>query len=71
MPCPARISRNSVSRRDLLLQLGSGFGSLAVAHLLSQDGLLAEPTVASAGGNTALNGGLHHRAKVNAWSNCS
>ena len=55
---------NPVSRRDLLLQLGSGFGSLAVAHLLSQDGLLAEPTVASAGGNAALNGGLHHRAKV-------
>jgi len=55
---------NPVSRRDLLLQLGSGFGSLAVAHLLTQDGLLAEPTVASAGGNAALNGGLHHRAKV-------
>jgi hypothetical protein len=55
---------NPVSRRDLLLQLGSGFGSLAVAHLLSQDGLLAGPTVASAGGNAALNGGLHHRAKV-------
>jgi len=55
---------NPVSRRDLLLQLGSGFGSLAVAHLLSQDGLLAEPTVASAAGNAALNGGLHHRAKV-------
>jgi len=55
---------NPVSRRSLLLQLGSGFGSLAVAHLLTQDGLLAEPTVASAGGNAALNGGLHHRAKV-------
>ncbi|HEX4073412.1 MAG TPA: DUF1501 domain-containing protein [Planctomycetaceae bacterium] len=55
---------NPVSRRDLLLRLGSGFGSLAVAHLLSQDGLLAGPTVASAGGNAALNGGLHHRAKV-------
>ena len=51
-------------RRDLLLQLGSGFGSLAVAHLLSQDGLLAGPTVASAGGTAALNGGLHHRGKV-------
>jgi hypothetical protein len=48
----------------MLLQLGSGFGSLAVAHLLTQDGLLAEPTVASAGGNAALNGGLDHRAKV-------
>jgi uncharacterized protein DUF1501 len=55
---------NPVSRRDLLLQIGSGFGSLAVAHLLSQDGLLAGPTVAPAGGNAALNGGLHHRAKV-------
>jgi Protein of unknown function (DUF1501) len=57
-------SGNPVSRRDLLLQLGSGFGSLAVAHLLSQDGLLAGPAVASPGGNADLNGGLHHRAKV-------
>jgi hypothetical protein len=55
---------NPVSRRELLLRLGSGFGSLAVAHLLTQDGLLAEATVASAGGSADLNGGLHHRAKV-------
>jgi hypothetical protein len=64
MPFSREDFRNPVSRRDLLLQLGSGFGSLAVAHLLSQDGLLAEPTVASGQGNAAFNGGLHHRAKV-------
>jgi hypothetical protein len=64
MPLTCENFRNPVSRRNLLLQLGSGFGSLAVAHLLSQDGLLAESTVASGQGRSALNGGLHHRAKV-------
>jgi hypothetical protein len=34
-------TRHSVSRRDFLRQGGLGFGTLALAHLLSQDGLLA------------------------------
>ena len=71
MPLAGEIFGNSVSRRNLLLQLGSGFGSLALAHLLRQDGLLAGPSVASGHGDPALNGGLHHRGKSNAWSSCS
>jgi hypothetical protein len=49
----------NLSRRDLLLNLGSGFGSLALAHLLGRNELRAEPAAAS-----DLNGGLHHRARV-------
>ncbi len=49
----------NLSRRDLLLNLGSGFGSLALAHLLGRNELRAEPAAAG-----DLNGGLHHRARV-------
>src|SRR5579883_2740639 len=49
-----------VSRRVLLLRLGGGLGGIALAHLLGQDGLLAD-TQAS---RKDLNGGLHYRAKV-------
>ncbi len=49
----------SLTRRDLLLNLGSGFGSLALAHLLGRNDLRAEPAAAG-----DLNGGLHHRARV-------
>jgi hypothetical protein len=49
-----------VSRRELLWRLGGGLGGIALAHLLGQDGLLADtPTP-----RKDLNGGLHHRAKV-------
>ncbi len=51
------------SRRDLLLQLGAGFGGMALAHLLGSGELQAEPFVASTP-PADLNGGLHHRAKV-------
>ena len=51
------------SRRDLFLQLGAGFGGMALAHLLGSGELQAEPFVASAPSGD-LNGGLHHRAKV-------
>jgi len=49
-----------VSRRELLWRLGGGLGGIALAHLLGQDGLLAD-TQAS---RKDLNGGLHYRAKV-------
>ncbi len=49
----------AVSRRQLLSQLGGGFGSLALAHLLAQtDAVRANSTLPD------LNGGLHYRAKV-------
>ena len=51
---------NNISRRDMLLQVGSGFGSLALAHLLQPDALRAE----SAPRAVDLSGGLHHPAKV-------
>ncbi len=49
------------SRRDFLAQLGCGFGSLALAPLLLQEGDLAAATGAGA---DALAGGLHHRARA-------
>ena len=49
-----------VSRREMLSQVGAGFGSLALAHLFGAE--------ARADGNPPaiadLNGGLHHRAKA-------
>ena len=64
--CPIHNPRRSYSevlnRRGFLDRLGGGLGGLAVAHLLSQEGVLAE----SAGWRPKLdlNGGLHHRPKV-------
>jgi hypothetical protein len=48
-----------LSRRDFLTRSGGGFGSLALAHLLSGDLLagLAKP-------QPGFNGGLHHPAKA-------
>ena len=43
------------TRRDFLGHAGTGLGGIALAWLLGQDSALAEP---------ALNGGLHHPAKV-------
>ncbi|MHB1558627.1 MAG: DUF1501 domain-containing protein [Isosphaeraceae bacterium] len=53
-------------RRDFLWRLGGGLGGIALADLLSRDGLLGG---AAGAGEVArprpeLNGGLHHRAKV-------
>src|SRR5262249_61991913 len=47
-----------ISRRDWLLDVGAGFGSLALAQLLARDGALADSP------RPDLNGGLHHRARV-------
>lgn len=48
------------SRRDFVRQLGSGFGGIALAHLLGQSGLLADVPKPRAD----LNGGIHHKARV-------
>ncbi|MHB1425108.1 MAG: DUF1501 domain-containing protein [Gemmataceae bacterium] len=48
------------TRRELLWQLGGGLGGIALAHLLGQEGLLADTPKP----RRELNGGLHHRAKV-------
>jgi uncharacterized protein (DUF1501 family) len=44
----------------MLWRLGGGFGSLALAWLLGEEGALADVP----GPRPELNGGLHHRAKV-------
>lgn len=56
------LSPGMPSRRDFLMRAGGGFGGLALANLLAQEGVLA----AEGGGapRAELNGGLHHRAKV-------
>jgi hypothetical protein len=46
------------SRRSLLAAAAGGFGSVALASLLTQDRLLGDEP------RPDLNGGLHHRAKV-------
>ena len=54
---PARFFPN---RRRFLWNVGGGLGGLALAHLLGQEGLLAD--VAKPHSN--FNGGLHHRARA-------
>jgi hypothetical protein len=49
-----------LSRRELLWRMGGGLGGIALAHLLGQDGLLADTPASS----IARSGGLHHRAKA-------
>lgn len=50
----------NTSRRDFLASFGGGLGGIAVASLLSQDGLLADMPSP----RPDFNGGLHHPAKV-------
>ncbi len=47
-----------LSRRDFLQHAGGGFGAVALSHLLVSEATALEPT------QSALNGGLHHPAKV-------
>jgi hypothetical protein len=47
---------HAITRREVLFRLGSGFGSLALAHLLARDSI-AQP-------RPDLNGGIPHRAKA-------
>src|SRR6266576_2219461 len=53
--------QSSLPRREFLWRFGGGLGGIALAHLLGRHDLLAD-TPASP--KPALNGGLHHRAKV-------
>jgi hypothetical protein len=46
------------SRRAALWQIGGGLGGIALAHLLGEQGLCADPP------RPQLGGGLHHRARV-------
>ncbi len=49
-----------VDRREFLWRFGGGLGGIAMASLLGQQGLLADPAL----GRPEFNGGLHHRAKA-------
>jgi hypothetical protein len=50
-----------MDRRGFLWQAGGGLGGIALAYLLSKDGLLATPQPTS---RADFNGGLHHRARA-------
>jgi hypothetical protein len=60
MPPTNHEPRVRASRRDFLWQSGGGLGGIAMAWLLGQDRLLADPPQPRA----ELNGGLHHRARA-------
>src|SRR5437762_10965196 len=49
-----------IDRREFLWRFGGGLGGIAMAHLLGQQGLLAD----SAKPRSEFNGGLHHRARA-------
>jgi hypothetical protein len=49
-----------IDRRQFLWRFGGGLGGIALAQLLGEQNLLAEPATARA----EWNGGLHHRAKA-------
>jgi hypothetical protein len=51
----------SLSRREILWRFGGGLGGVAMAHLLGDHGLLADPAPST---RPDFNGGLHHRAKA-------
>lgn len=53
-----------LSRRQFLGSAGAGFGSLALAHLLSTDLAAAPAGNVAPNNNVALSGGLHHPARV-------
>ena len=53
---------NPLPRREFLWRFGGGLGGIAMAHLLGQQGLLAD--TAPPKPRADLNGGIHHRAKV-------
>src|SRR5947199_10747974 len=52
-----------LSRRDFLWQYGGGLGGIALASLLGDDGLLAQPSL-TLPARREFNGGLHHPAKA-------
>jgi hypothetical protein len=52
-----------MDRRNFLWQAGGGLGGIALAHLLADEGLLAQ-TSSPAVHKDNLNSGLHHRARA-------
>jgi uncharacterized protein (DUF1501 family) len=52
MECKGKSSRRYISRRDLLFEAGGGISGLALACLLSQDGLMAAQSCAGTAGVT-------------------
>jgi hypothetical protein len=58
---PGEGAAGPLSRRDFLWRYGGGLGGIALAHLLGQQGLLAD---APERPRPELNGGLHHRARA-------
>src|SRR5262245_49007281 len=52
--------KSVLTRREALWHLGGGVGGIALAQMLGECGLLADDAQPQA----ALNGGLHHRARV-------
>jgi Protein of unknown function (DUF1501) len=54
------VASNRSTRREWLWSLGGGLGGIALAELLTRQGLLADPPRP----DPALNGGLHHRARA-------
>ena len=55
--------RSPLDRRSFLWHLGGGLGGIALAHLLGNEGLLAD-TGNSPTPRSDLNGGVHHPAKA-------
>lgn len=53
---------DAISRRQAIFSLGSGFAGIALAHLLGENGALADDTKCPSPAH--FNGGLHHPAKV-------
>jgi hypothetical protein len=51
------------TRRQFLWEMGGGLGGIALAHILCQEGLLADEK-REATAQPDLNGGLHHRARA-------
>lgn len=56
---PHQPAHRPPSRRDFLANVGGGLGSIALGHLLTQNGVLADTRP-----RADLNGGIHHPAKV-------
>src|SRR5580700_8246065 len=61
MPRQYDPAASSLSRREMLFQMGSGFGGVALAHMLGAGEARGEGIDKP---SADLNGGLHHRAKV-------
>src|ERR1051325_2641510 len=59
---PTRDQRSFFDRREFLWRFGGGLGGIAFAHLLGQEGLLAEGKLPLP--KPEWNGGLHHQAKA-------